>query len=777
MICIIIIFIILTVLFYIKKLRLLMTASVFLIILFGILKSNLDFFIIPDNSIKYFPDTERKSSIELVGIIKDFPDYDSNKIRFVLESEELISTEEKLLVSGDLSVTLREDIFSKSENLQPILNVGDRIVLKGKLLKPPSRRNPGEFDYKKYLELHDIHKTFLVSGYKNVKVIESANYGFIYQKIIFPAKAFALKNIDIHQKDDEAAYLKGLVTGDRNDISSETKEAFINTGVMHLIAVSGLNVAYIIIFVTLFLSLFRIPLASKTILTILILIFYSLFTGSPASIVRATIMGILILLSFLFERKLNFYNTIGIAAIIILIYDSKQLFDAGFILSFSAVLTMAFIFNSFEKVFMNKIIKWNIKGRKIILGLATLLFTTLAAQIGTLPITVNYFGKISIISLLANIVVVPFANLSLAIGFLQILVGLFSDFLSSVISETNNVILYLQLYFIKWCASLRFAYLNVPDFSLLNVSVYYIVMVLFVTIKSKREIAFRFILSFIILLSVLLINADFNKNLRVTFIDVGQGDCALIQTPNDKTILVDCGIITFNYNSGERTIAPYMRRNGIHQIDLLIISHLHNDHIGGINYLIENFKVGKILESGQSSESSLISKMNSLILIKKIPRETVRAGDLIDVLDNIRLYFLFPDNKFVNDDGRTLDNNLNNGSVVFLLKYRDNTFFFTGDIEKEGERFLTEKFSGFLRTDVLKVAHHGSITSSTIPFVLKNMPGISVISCGMFNKFNHPSDIILRRLKGLGSRIYRTDLHGAVILKSDGSSVKVVEWK
>jgi len=754
-----------------------MTASVFLIILFGILKSNLDFFIIPDNSIKYFPDTERKSSIELVGIIKDFPDYDSNKIRFVLESEELISTEEKLLVSGDLSVTLREDIFSKSENLQPILNVGDRIVLKGKLLKPPSRRNPGEFDYKKYLELHDIHKTFLVSGYKNVKVIESANYGFIYQKIIFPAKAFALKNIDIHQKDDEAAYLKGLVTGDRNDISSETKEAFINTGVMHLIAVSGLNVAYIIIFVTLFLSLFRIPLASKTILTILILIFYSLFTGSPASIVRATIMGILILLSFLFERKLNFYNTIGIAAIIILIYDSKQLFDAGFILSFSAVLTMAFIFNSFEKVFMNKIIKWNIKGRKIILGLATLLFTTLAAQIGTLPITVNYFGKISIISLLANIVVVPFANLSLAIGFLQILVGLFSDFLSSVISETNNVILYLQLYFIKWCASLRFAYLNVPDFSLLNVSVYYIVMVLFVTIKSKREIAFRFILSFIILLSVLLINADFNKNLRVTFIDVGQGDCALIQTPNDKTILVDCGIITFNYNSGERTIAPYMRRNGIHQIDLLIISHLHNDHIGGINYLIENFKVGKILESGQSSESSLISKMNSLILIKKIPRETVRAGDLIDVLDNIRLYFLFPDNKFVNDDGRTLDNNLNNGSVVFLLKYRDNTFFFTGDIEKEGERFLTEKFSGFLRTDVLKVAHHGSITSSTIPFVLKNMPGISVISCGMFNKFNHPSDIILRRLKGLGSRIYRTDLHGAVILKSDGSSVKVVEWK
>jgi competence protein ComEC len=245
-----------------------MAVAVFLVILFGILKSNLDFYVIPDNSIKYFADTERKSSAELVGIIKDFPDYDTSRIRFVLESEELISSKEKFFVNGDLSVTLREDIFGKSDYPQPVLNAGDRIVLKGKLIEAPARRNPGEFDYKKYLELHDIHKTFLVSGYKNIKVIETGNYGFIYQQIIFPAKAFALKNIDNYLRGDEAAYLKGLVTGNRHDISSETKEAFINAGVMHLIAVSGLNVAYIIIFVTLFLSLFRIPLVPKTMLTI-----------------------------------------------------------------------------------------------------------------------------------------------------------------------------------------------------------------------------------------------------------------------------------------------------------------------------------------------------------------------------------------------------------------------------------------------------------------------------------------------------------------------------
>jgi competence protein ComEC len=303
------------------------------------------------------------------------------------------------------------------------------------------------------------------------------------------------------------------------------------------------------------------------------------------------------------------------------------------------------------------------------------------------------------------------------------------------------------------------------------------VTVLIVTIKDESKIAFRFVLSILLILSVLLINFDFKKELRVTFIDVGQGDCALIQTPDDKIILVDCGIVTFNYNSGERTIAPYLRRNGIDKIDLIIITHLHNDHIGGINYLLDNFKIGKVLESGQIHKSSFIYTMDSLILSKKIPREIVRAGDMIDVLDNIRLYFLFPDNKFVNVSGQTFENNLNNGSVAFILKYRDNKFFFTGDIEKEGERFLYEKYSDFLRADVLKVAHHGSITSSTIPFIMKNKPAISVISCGMFNKFNHPSDIVLGRLKGLGSQIYRTDLKGAVILEGDGSNIKVVEWK
>ena len=162
---------------------------------------------------------------------------------------------------------------------------------------------------------------------------------------------------------------------------------------------------------------------------------------------------------------------------------------------------------------------------------------------------------------------------------------------------------------------------------------------------------------------------------------------------------------------------------------------------------------------------------------KKIIREVVRSGDYISELEDIRFYFLFPDSEFVDVNGNTAGNNLNNGSVAFILKFRDTELFFSGDIEKESERFLCDTYSDFLKTDVLKVAHHGSITSTTIPFIIKNKPAYAVISCGMYNKFKHPSDIILNRLEKTGAKTFRTDLEGAAVMESDGKNIDFIEWK
>ncbi|MDQ3022147.1 MAG: DNA internalization-related competence protein ComEC/Rec2 [Bacteroidota bacterium] len=744
------------------------------VILFGILKSNIDFFFITDNSIKGIPDNIKVTNSRLTGIIKEIPDYDSNRVRFLLDAKFI---NDSIEVNGDVIVTIRKDIFSKSVVMQPHLNPGDKVTLTGKLSNAPAQRNPGEFNYKKYLALQNIHKTFLVTGYNNINIISKNNLGFFSQNIIYPAKIFALKNIKDNIKGDEGAYLKGLVTGERSDINPGMKDSFINAGVMHLIAVSGLNVAYIIIFVTLILSVLRIPVEIRIVITIFFLIFYCMFTGSSASIVRATIMGILVLIAFLIERKINFYNIIGTAAMIILIYDAKQLFDAGFILSFTATLSMVLVYSVFEKTFIIKIREWITRGKKLTLLIIALFFTSLAAQIGTLPITALYFEKISIVSIPANMIAVPLANLSLAIGFFQIVTATLSEYLSSVIAETNYILLMVQIEFIKWCASLDFSYITIHTFNFFNLICYYLILTILITTKKVKDILYRLILCIIIIAAAFIYGYDFSKNLSVTFLDVGQGDCALIQTADNKIILVDCGIITFTYNSGERTIAPYLHRNGIDKIDLLIVTHLHNDHIGGINYLLRNFKIGKIIESGQKVNTSFTYTMDSLIINKNISREIVRDGDLIDDIKDLRLYFLFPSDKFVNDQGLTEGNNLNNGSIAFILKYKDTEIFFGGDIEREAERFLYQTYSDFLKTDILKVSHHGSHSSTTIPFIIKNKPEFALISCGMFNRFNHPSDIVLNRLKNIGTIIYRTDLDGALIMESDGSNIFVKDWK
>ena len=327
--------------------------AVFVIIfLLGIIKSCIDFYSVPDNSVKFLKDTPGKSYDYLSGVVIKLPDYDSNKVRFVLSSEILKRRNDTIRISGDVIVTIRQNRYTSGDSIKPDIKAGDRIVIKGRLSETDGKRNPGEFDYGKYLSLHNIHKTFSSNGYSNIKIISGNNLGYLYQKIIYPSKIFALNNIDENSSGDNAAYLKGLVTGERSDISNEMKESFIDAGVMHLIAVSGLNVAYIILSVTLVLSVMRIPVLPRIVMTIIILILYCIFTGSPASIVRATVMGIIVLISFILERKVNFYNSIGVSALIILFYDSKQIYDSGFILSFSAVISMVVIYGIFEKSFI-----------------------------------------------------------------------------------------------------------------------------------------------------------------------------------------------------------------------------------------------------------------------------------------------------------------------------------------------------------------------------------------------------------------------------------------
>lgn len=739
----------------------------------GLFKSNIDFNLTDANAIQKFPDSGKDNYVQLTGVIKNIPDYDSGRVRFVLASENIATMKDSFNVAGDVIVRIFKS-GQKAEEKAVELEEGDRVSLIGRLSTPQPMRNPDEFDYKRYLQLQSIDKIFTVNGYNFYEVISKGNLNFFEKFIVYPAKKFSLNNIDRFVPGDEGAFLKAIVTGERTDITREMKVDFVNAGVMHLIAVSGLNIAYVIISLTILFSILRVPQPYRLILIIVLLLFYCVFTGSSPSVVRATFMGIFVLLGFQIQRKIVIYNLLGFAGLIMLLYDSKQLFDPSFILSFGAVLSIIFLYKRFEDYIVIRM-KANNCWKKLWLWIVVTFFITLAAQIGTLPLTALYFNKLSIVALFVNIFAVWTSNVSLAMGFLQILLGTFSDFLSSIVGEFNYLFLKGQLWLIKYSAMLPWSYVNIYKFSYVNLLLYIVFVINLFTLK-KYNLKFRGAVAVLIIIAFYLTNLDFNKNLKIAFLDVGQGDCAVIQTPEGKTIVIDAGGQNFNYNAGENTLTPYLKRNDIDKIDLLVYTHLHMDHIGGLKYILENFQVDNILESGQKYNSPYTNSIDSLIRVKKIPRSILRFGDVIKS-DEFRLYCLFPSENFARTSYDYSNSNLNNGSVVLKFKYKDTEVLFTGDAEKESEKFLTDYYGKFLSCDILKAGHHGSITSTTIPLALQSNPKIALISCGLYNIYNHPSDIVLRRLKRLGTEVYRTDLDGALILESDGSKIEVVDWK
>jgi competence protein ComEC len=285
------------------------------------------------------------------------------------------------------------------------------------------------------------------------------------------------------------------------------------------------------------------------------------------------------------------------------------------------------------------------------------------------------------------------------------------------------------------------------------------------------------VLSIFVVIIIIIIKADFQKKLTVTFLDVGQGDCTFIETPNGKNILLDCGPISANFNSAEKNIVPFLERKGIDKIDLMILTHLHKDHIGGFSYLIDNFKISRIMESGQATKNEVREVIDSTIIANKINRDIVGSGDIVEIFGEMKLYILFPNKEYTQLQNLSADDKqLNFTSLAFKLKYRNTDILFLGDIEKEQEEKLINTYDDFLKADLIKISHHGSNTSSVIPLLLKVKPSYSVIFCGLFNMYKNPSFLVLNRLKNLNSTVFRTDLDGALIFQSNGEKIEPVEW-
>jgi len=707
-----------------------------LILILGITKANIDFNTLNKNSVLNL--NKNYTDCCIVGVINNLPEYKVDRVRFIVNSEKLIYANDTLNISGEILINCKET--KNIGDSLPELNAGDRISIFGDLMDANAENNPGEFNYRKYLALNDIHKLFRVYFYSDISIINSDNLNFFEQKIIFPSRKFAIENINELVKGDEAAFLNGLVTGYRGDFSKELREDFLKAGVMHLIAVSGLNVAYIIIFLTLLFSFLRVPLIYRISLILLALIFYIFFTGAAASIVRAGIMGALVLMTFIVQRKINFYNIIGFSALVILLIDSRQLFDAGFILSYSAVLSLVYFMDLLNPFIAKIKISKNKKINRIALQLILLISTTFVAQLGTLPIVLIYFEKFSIIGYITNIVAIPLSNISLALGFIQIILSTFSNFLASLVAESNSLLLFLQLKFINFCASFDWSYVDIFGITITIAIFYYVILILISSAKQKN-IKYRISISIILVLIYFIFFKPQSDKSQITFLSLGNSNCTHIETSDGSNILIDIGNENYYTKSNSNKVIPYLKRKNVSDLDLVIIHNDINKNYYGLKNITDNFNIKKLIFT---NKEIIDNRLENLLSEKKISAENVRYIDNIKGFGDIKIYFLKTDK-------------------YFLTKiYFDTLSVLICDkTDYDNEKEFTYLYKDFLKSDIYRASNYGSDNSSNIEFISKIKPQYCIVSGS--EKKSAVSDIFKKRFSELNSELLRTDIEGAIV--------------
>lgn len=670
---------------------------------------------------------------------------------------------------GDINLILR---ISKSKKIS--LNYGDKIKVSGEYVIPEEARNYGGFNYKEYLKTQKIYGIFEAD---KVEILKHNNLSFI-ELFSNEVKLKIIENFNKILPEDTMGLFLGILIGYDDNLSEEIKESFRKSSLTHLLAVSGAHIVYIISGLSFLFRIVRIPKRITNMITIICLIFFMYITDFSSSVVRASIMGIILLIAFVSFKKNDIQTTISISILLILIENPYKILDIGLLLSYFATIGII----CFSKLRKNRKSEISLK-EKVIGYIKEMVLITISANIFVIPIMVYNFNTISLTFIISNVIAGILIGPITIGGFILIVLSFLSVKLTYIITIPYNFLLELLVQSTNLTSLIPLSEILVPTPSIVIVIIYYIVLFIcvlyifltkqypnrylikkiskyilkcFESIKKNYKIIIICITSFIIL--TILILKVIPKDLRIYFIDVGQGDSTLLITPTNKKILIDSGgSETGSFDVGKNTLVPYLLDRKIMFLDYIFISHFDSDHCDGFKYLLNNIKVKNIIVSKQYESTNNFEEIMSIANKKKINIIKVEVGNVLNIDRFVRFKIFSPE--------KTLTDDINDNSIVMKLEYNSFSCLFTGDISKKIEQNLVKKYGKELKSTVLKVAHHGSKTSSDKEFIKLVNPKISLIGVGKNNKFGHPNEQVLKILKQINSKIYRTDLNGEIILK------------
>lgn len=629
-------------------------------------------------------------------------------------------------------------------NKKANIEVGDMLLINGTYLEPDVARNERGFNYKEYLKTLEIYGTVEINHYKVIKK------GRINKLILYTArlKEILKSNISkVIKKAENKNLLIAMILGDTEDLSEELKTDFLNSNLYHILSVSGGQVSNIIIGITILFRLLKIHKKIMDVLCIVILIEFMFLTGLTPSIIRACIMCIISLISGLIIRRYDIANSLGISLLIILINNPFAINSLSVLLSYFGFLGII-VLGSFTIKEVNKVIKNN-----ILRYILNIVISSVAAQIFIFPIILYIFGTISLTFIFSNLLIIPLSTVITIIGlFIMICPLQIFGFVEPLIELTINIVGFFSN------IGISKIYCIIPNIK--EIITYY-VMSLYLYYMLRRDYIYKIkhffrkykkIIVIILLLSLgtSYIYKNIQKDLYINFIDVGQGDSTLITTQFNKKILIDGGGSEFGstFDVGEKTLLPYLLKKKIHKLDYVIISHFDSDHVGGILTILEELNVKQVLIPKQVEYSENYNKFLDIIKKRNIKIKIVEEGNTINIDKNTYLDILWPEEKQIKD------NVLNNNSLIVRLCYKNFKMLFTGDIEEIAEQRLLQKYENTekLTADILKVAHHGSKSSSIAEFLEKVNPRIALIGVGKNNKFGHPNAGVLDRLNMLRNK-------------------------
>jgi len=645
---------------------------------------------------------------------------------------------------------------------------GDMLRVRGILSEPDGIRNPGDFDYRQYLARRGIHTRVLVYDPVNASYIGSHPCNPVL-RLVYELKRRSLE-VFASVPPRERAVIEAFLFGNQEGIDPALKGSFARVGVIHILSVSALHVGLVMAFVLGIASVAQLKRGQTFAAVAAVLLCYGIMTGFSPSVQRATLMGLVGLGGFLLHRHHSLYNSLALAALIILLGQPYALFEPGFQLSFVAACGLFYLGPPLSRYL--KSIPW---GQAVA--------ATVGAELAIWPLTAYYFNMVSVISVLSNLVVVGLAAAVVNLGWMAVIVSTIFRPVGMALADADGALTNLLLGAVGLFDRWPYSAVVVTSPGVLLILGYYLVLVLAREGSARRLLASvrlrqaeRLVVGGVLVVGILAVGGSlaWPKEMQAIFLDVGQGDCFLFRVPGYGDCLIDAGGSP-SYGQGKRdfgesVVVPALRRLGVRHLKMAVVTHEHDDHMGGMAGVIRLMPIQTFVVANRGQRSGeMPAKSNLPQLMREARRRGTRTitldqGDLLRV-GGAEIEVLYPPG----EGGPEV--NENNRSLVLRLQYRHVSFLLTGDAEVEA---LKEIISGSqeLASTVLKLPHHGSANGFYPGFYDRVSPKVVIISVGK-NCFGHPAPRVVGYWRERRVPLFRTDRHGAVVVATDGTKVRV----